>query len=355
MAATSVEVKSMGAVHLIMAAGSGSRLFPMSTKSQPKQFIKLENDFSLLQNTVKRLSHHPELVITTMEKYKGTLASQLEELKLECKFTIIVVPETYNTAYSICAASQLFKGRKIIAIPSDKVFDSEEFKTLMEAANRILTTKPDKVLLFGIKPTYPATGFGYLETKGDQVVRFVEKPCLEEAKRYLETGNYYWNGGMLGFTAEIMNSLCGKHRPDIMKVCNIATSESVVVGFKGMTVIRLSDRVDFGLAIEDISIDYAITERLLSDEMTFLPYEGKWIDIGSWKSVYDFLPKTEEGINKSCHVTCKSYNSRNCLVLSKMPVYLNGVTDLVVVVADDGTIMISHKDKTQDVKRLICL
>ncbi|AYV78519.1 MAG: mannose-1-phosphate guanylyltransferase/mannose-6-phosphate isomerase [Edafosvirus sp.] len=336
-------------IHLILCAGSGTRLFPLSTKYVPKQFLKLENDYSLLQNTVLRLSQYPELAITTMQKYLNILEEQLAELNLKCKYTVIVVPETYNTAYSICAVSLLFKERKIIAIPSDKIFIQDEFAKLMESASIILEKESNKVLLFGIKPTYPATGFGYLECKGNQVIKFIEKPSLEKATEYLANGTHYWNGGMLGFASEVMNKMYWAYRPDIIKLCDQATKNSIETENKNVKLITLAETLD---PVEDISIDYAINEKLSTDQMSLITFSGKWSDVGSWNSVYDILEKDGSGINKSAK--CKNYKSDNCLLMTKKPIYLNGVSNLVIVESDE-CILISGMDKSQDIKKLLSL
>lgn len=336
-------------IHVILCAGSGSRLFPMSHGNMPKQFLKLENNFSLIQNTVNRMSQFPELVITTMEKYKNTLIQQLDELNLKCKFTIIVVPETYNTAYSICAVSELFKERKLIVIPSDKIFNQDEFGKLMESANDMLDKKPNNVLFFGIKPTYPATGFGYLECEDDQVVKFIEKPNLEMAKEYLKNKDFYWNGGMLGFKSNILNKIYLEIRPDIKKICQAAIKDVAVTENKNVKIIKLTDPTD---KVEDISIDYAINEKLCRNQMSLIPFEGKWSDVGSWNSVYDVKEKNDDGINESAK--CKANDSKKCLVMTKKQVYLNGVSNLVIVETDDS-ILISNMDKSQDIKKLLSL
>jgi mannose-1-phosphate guanylyltransferase / mannose-6-phosphate isomerase len=338
-------------IHVILCAGSGTRLFPMSNKKVPKQFLKLENKYSLVQNTVLRMSQYPELVITTMAKYVEILTEQLNELGLKTKYTIVVVPESYNTAYSICAVSLLFENRKIIAIPSDKIFNQDEFAKLMETANNTLQKNLDKVLFFGIKPTYPATGFGYLEQKGDLVVRFVEKPTVEKAKEYIESGKYFWNGGMIGFVSEVLNDKYRVHRPDILKICKHAVENSLTLGGSKFKLIYVDHEKPCG-DVEDISIDYAINEKLREGEMSLVTFSGKWADVGSWNSVHDVLEKDEKKINKSAVV--KNYNSGNCLIMTKKPVYLNGVSDLILVETDD-CILVSHMDKSQDIKKLLAL
>lgn len=332
-------------IHVILCAGSGSRLFPLSNENIPKQFLKLENEYSLIQNTVKRMSQFPELVITTMQKYLHILEQQLEQLELACKYTIVIVPESYNTAHSICALSLLFKGRKIIAIPCDKIFIQDEFGKLMKSANQVLDKEPDSVLFFGIKPTYPATAFGYLECENDQVVKFIEKPTLQKATEFLEEGNYYWNGGMIGFLSDTMNGIYLIHRPDIVKICNKAIKNLVISENEIVKLIKLSDTSD---NVEDISIDYAINEKLCKDQMSLITFQGRWDDIGSWNSVYDVVQKNSDGINKSANY--KNYNSSNCLIITNKPIYLNGVSDLIFIETDE-CLLLSNLNEAQDIKQ----
>jgi mannose-1-phosphate guanylyltransferase/mannose-6-phosphate isomerase len=336
-------------LYAILSAGSGTRLFPMSNKNVPKQFLKLENKYSLLQNTVLRMSQHKEIVITTLHKYNKVLCEQLNELNLTCKFIIVYVPESYNTAYSICALSLLFKNRKIIAVPSDKIFNQDEFSKLMESANKILDENLDKILFFGIKPTYAATGFGYLECRNNKLIKFVEKPTLEKANEYLKDGNHYWNGGMLGFVTNVLAEKYLTYRPDILEVCKSAVEKLIVMYDKNLAGYDLGNP-DENDKIEDISIDYAINEKLKENEMSLIIFSGKWSDVGSWNSVYDILEKNSDGINKNANY--KNYNSSKCLVMTKKPVYLNGVSNLVLIETDE-CFLVSHLDKSQDIKKLL--
>jgi mannose-1-phosphate guanylyltransferase len=341
-------------LYLVMGAGSGTRLFPMSLPNAPKQFIKLENEYSLIQNTILRLPRSGDLVITTMEKYLDILKKQLAELKLNCEYTVVVVPETYNTAYSICVVSMLFEGRNIIAIPSDKIFDQTEFSSLMDLANDKLNKSGERILFIGKIPTYPATGFGYLECADDRVVRFVEKPCEQKAFEYIKSGKYYWNCGILGFSTNTLNKKYLEHRKDIVKMCEKALSNAVITSEgSNIGIIKLSKEGQiYGNGVEDVSIDYAINEKLKEGEMSFIPFNGKLLDVGSWNSIHDMLDKNENNINKTDK--CKSYKSENCLVMTKKPIYINGIKNLVIIETDE-CIMISDINKTQDVKTLVNL
>lgn len=337
----------MEPLHLILCAGSGTRLFPLSNNKMPKQFLRIENDYSLVQNTILRMSQFPELVITTMHKYLDILESQLAELKLNCKYTIVVVPETYNTAYSICAVSLLFKDRKIIAIPSDKIFKQNEFNDLMESAKTVLNNRPENILFIGIKPTYPSTAFGYLKVCGDNVAKFVEKPSFEKAKEFIENNQYYWNGGMIGFSSPILINAYETYRPDILRICEDATNRSEENNNKKIRLITLGITNEY---VEDISIDYAINEKLSMEKMSFLSFDGQWSDVGSWNSVYDVLEKNEDGINITANY--KSYNSKNCLIITDKQVFLNGMSNIVLIETDDK-ILLSDMDKSQDIKKLL--
>lgn len=334
-------------IYVILAAGSGNRLFPLSCQNIPKQFLKLENEYSLLQNTVRRMSQFTELVITTKQRYLNIMEQQLLELNLPCKYTIIIVPESYNTAYSICAISLLFKNKKIITIPCDKVFNQNEFVNIMKSADELLDKKPNNILFFGIKPYYAATEFGYLECENDSIVRFIEKPTREKAMEFFKKDNYYWNGGMLGFLPNTLKEVYLTHRQDILKICTEATLNSTI---SENSIVKLIKLADTNNKVEDISIDYAINEKLSKDQMSLIIFQGKWSDIGSWNNVYNIMEKNDDGINKSA--SCINHKSHDCLIISKKPVYLNNVSNLVFIETDDN-ILISNMDNTQDIKYLL--
>ena len=268
---------------VLLAGGTGTRLWPVSRQLYPKQLVKFIGDDSLVQTTIKRLISllDPENIrIVCGEEHVYETARHMEEIGIISKGKIISEPCGRNTAPAILlAVFYILKKEKdaiVCILPADHVIrDVKGFHAKLESAIRL--AESDNIVTFGIKPQYPETGYGYIE--GDQEVaegalkikRFVEKPDRQTAKDYLTAGNYFWNSGMFTFKASVILEEFIRHQPGIFQPME--------------KMVLKKDRVtyqEYG-QLPDISIDYAIMEKTAKGVV--LPSDFGWSDIGSWKSL----------------------------------------------------------------------
>lgn len=265
---------------VILAGGSGKRLWPLSRENYPKQFLPVTSDRSLLQETVERALDYTEeiLVVTNGRQYFHTLY-QLEDLGLNEK-NILTEPKGRNTAPAIYLATLYSKeisgDENLLILPSDHML-SEEFFAI---AGKAESCAKDYILTFGIKPTYPAMGYGYIKYGQDlgrcnTVEEFTEKPSPEKAKEFLKNGRYLWNSGIFLFNTNLMLEEFESHLPEISKY---PTSQELLENYKHLP---------------KISVDYGIMEK--TKRIAVVPFNGIWQDVGSWESVHKILPKDEEG------------------------------------------------------------
>jgi len=277
---------------LILAGGSGTRLWPLSREAYPKQFLRLNSEKSLFQQTVERLLKFisPEdIIVITNHLYKFNVIADLEAISSALTNHIILEPVRKNTAPAIALAIKYCleklgssQDEVLFVCPSDHIIKPvEKFVECVEKAERI--AKKGHLVTFGIKPFYPETGFGYIKIKGEDkggyfsVERFTEKPDPETAKRFLSEGNYFWNSGMFAFTLGTMIEELKLHASDIYHIFNNPL-DAMISNFYNMP---------------EISIDYAVMEK--SKKVVAIPMDICWSDIGSWDSLYDVLEKDEKG------------------------------------------------------------
>jgi mannose-1-phosphate guanylyltransferase len=330
---------------VIMAGGSGTRLWPLSRSGHPKQFLKLNGDDTMLQSTVKRL-HGLEIsasVTICNEEHRFFVAEQLREIdKLG---SIILEPIGKNTAPAIAlAALTTDDDPLLLVLAADHVIQDEEAFT--DAVNQAIPlAEAGKLVTFGIVPKEAHTGYGYIK-KGSQegsgfcVDKFVEKPSSQVANDYVESGNYFWNSGMFLFKASRYLEELNKFRPDIHAACLDATKEAE----SDLDFLRVSKEVFEKCPSE--SIDYAVMEK--TADAVLVPMDAGWSDIGSWSSLWDISEKNNDGNVALGDVLL--HNSKNCYVRSDDKlVAILGADDLVVVDTKDA-LMIAHKDAVQDAK-----
>ncbi|MGA1847122.1 mannose-1-phosphate guanylyltransferase/mannose-6-phosphate isomerase [Deferribacter abyssi] len=332
---------------IVLAGGSGSRLWPLSRKKFPKQFLKLTDDETLLQKTIKRnlyFTEKEDIVIVTNRDHSFFVKSQVQS-KLGEKINMLDEPIGKNTAPAIALGIKFIQEKlhgklndPVFISPSDHIISpASEFADYVKAAEKL--AKNGYIVTFGIVPTKPETGYGYIN-KGEKidsncykVNKFVEKPNLETAQKYLESGNYFWNSGMFMFSIETFIEEIEKFEP---KIYDIFTSsfESMIENFHKMP---------------DISIDYAIMEK--SNKVVVIPINITWSDIGSWDSVYEVMPKDENKNVIQGNVVSK--NSKNSLIIgSKRLLCTVGIEDLIIADTDDA-ILIAKKGYSQQVKDIV--
>lgn len=337
---------------VIMAGGTGSRLWPLSRDLMPKQFLKLDGQLTMLQATVKRLAGVnalPPLVICN-EEHRFIAAEQLRQIK-QLDHNIILEPVGRNTAPAIALAAMaaVKKGQDplLLVLAADHVIaNTLAFEQAVAKAQQLATQ--DKLVTFGIVPTHAETGYGYIcrgETVGDAfaVKRFVEKPDAATAQQYIASGNYYWNSGMFMFKASRYLAELKQHRLDIYTACEQAMLEVN----PDLDFIRVNKDAFF--ACPDDSIDYAVMEK--TNKAVVVPLNAGWSDVGSWSSLWDVSVKDEN--NNVLKGDVLSVASKNNYVFAETGLVATVGLENVVVVQTKDAVLVAAKDKVQDVKAIV--
>ncbi len=333
---------------LILAGGSGSRLWPLSRELYPKQLLNIQNTDSLLQETFLRLREcMPASNILSMTGVKHISTVKYQLSSLVDNPTVLSEPISKNTAPAIALAAKYIlektnKDPVILVVPSDHLInDTEKFVNTVKYGESI--AELGYIVTFGVTPSYPEIGYGYINVtdkhieKGFKVNKFVEKPDVELAKKYIEEGTYYWNSGIFMFKASVLLEELAKYSPDIYsKLDNFDFSSSDEIPF-----------TEFD-KMPNISIDYAVMEK--SDKIALLKLESDWNDLGSWKSIYDVSKKDKDGNVKIGHVLDEG--SKNSLMYSSSKLVATiGLENMVIVETEDA-ILACKSDKTQEVKKI---
>jgi len=340
---------------IIMCGGSGTRLWPLSRAQFPKQFLPLVNDTSMLQDTIARLpSQHKAPVFICNEDHRFLVAEQVKQISLG-KSTILLEPKGRNTApaVALAALNALAKNEDalLLVLAADHVInETEKFHQAISVAT--IAAAQGKLVTFGVVPTHAETGYGYIqkgkkqeEQQDDlyQVAKFVEKPNIETAQSYLDSGDYLWNSGMFLFKASRYIEELEKFRPDILSTCRASMSKVE----KDLDFTR-PDRESF-LQCADESIDYAVMEK--TEDAVVVPLDAGWSDVGSYSALWEVCQKDyQQNVIKGdviAHDTSNSYiHSQNKLIATL------GVDNLVVIDTPDA-VLIANKDKVQNVKDIV--
>ena len=332
---------------VVMAGGSGTRLWPLSRAAHPKQFLALHGDDTMLQATFKRLDglNIQSSVTICNEEHRFFVAEQLREIdKLG---SIILEPVGRNTAPAIAlAALSSAEGEDplLLVLAADHVIKDEVAFT-QTVMNAIPLAEAGKLVTFGIVAHEPNTGYGYIKKGESQgpgfaVDAFVEKPSIEVAKEYLESGDYLWNSGMFLFKASCYLEELKKHRRDIYEACQLAMEGAS----KDNDFLRVNE-LAFDACPSD-SIDYAVMEK--TDDAVVVPMDAGWSDIGSWSSLWDISDKDGNGNATYGDVILHEANNSYIRTDGKLVAAI-GVDDLVIVSTKD-VLVVAHKDSVQDVK-----
>ncbi|BDD88473.1 mannose-1-phosphate guanylyltransferase/mannose-6-phosphate isomerase [Desulfofustis limnaeus] len=337
---------------VILAGGTGSRLWPLSREIYPKQLLCLTSDLSLLQNTLRRVLALPGVLaplIVVGEEHRFITKSQVDELGIDGDYAILLEPTGRNTAPAISGAVEYVRRRGdgdptvILVLPADHlVRDEHAFAAAVaEGAER---ARAGAMVTFGIHPRRPETGYGYIERGADnRVTSFKEKPAREDAERYCAEGNYYWNSGMFAFTVPTFRKEMAEHAPQILASMDLA----VAAGVRDDRFFRFG-RTEMARCPED-SIDYALMEKTGRAEV--VAADLGWSDIGSWQALYEVLDKDANGNVSQGDVLLE--DTRNSLVRAEdMMVAAVGLEDTLVVETADA-VLVAPLSRSQDVKKIV--
>ncbi|KQV83786.1 mannose-1-phosphate guanylyltransferase/mannose-6-phosphate isomerase [Rhizobium sp. Root1220] len=342
-------------VPVIMAGGKGTRLWPLSRAAAPKQFIRFIGDKTLFQETLLRVSD-PTLyeapVVLTNEEFRFLVAEQARELDIPLS-GILLEPVARNTAAAVAAAATLVRDRfddgtiiHVLGSDYEIVADDTYFGCVRTAA---AAAADGKLVTFGIKPTEPATGYGYIEggeslASGAQTVkRFIEKPPLVKAEEMLADGGFYWNSGMFMFAVARLLDEMGTYAPAVLK----AAADALANGTADLDFVRL-DKTAFA-ASPNISIDYAIMEK--TSNAAVVPSPFKWSDLGSWDSVWKSGSRDEHGNVAAANTTL--VNTKNSLVMTHgVHLAVQGMDDIAVIASEDA-VYVGRLQDSQDVGNIV--
>jgi mannose-1-phosphate guanylyltransferase/mannose-6-phosphate isomerase len=351
----------MRIIPVILCGGSGTRLWPMSRKSYPKQFLKLAGDSTLFQQSITRsiaLENNniqiEEVLIVTSENHRFLVLEQLDELKLNVPFRILLEPVPKNTAPALTlaalAAQSTNPNSVLIVSPADHfIQDLEKYTIAMHKAIEAAQIKT--IVTLGIHPTHPDTGFGYIDYDGDASVKnvrtFKEKPKLEEAQQLIDQGEHAWNGGIF--------ILQPKTWIDAIQQCNIEILTSIKDAWKNKNTDQFFERPNSELFKQSPSdsIDYAVMEKInyLDVNVKLVLLDAGWSDLGSFDTLYKIEDKDNAGnIFKGDVVALNS--KKTVAISSRKNITLLGVENLIVIETADS-VLVADKSDTQSIKDLV--
>lgn len=318
--------KQNSIIHVILTGGVGSRLWPLSRKSRPKQYLEIFDGKSLFEMTVDRNSQLADKVMVVGNADNHHLSEKVMD-KTNTQYLNIIEATPRNTAAAIAFAAFAANRDDILIItPSDHIIDGmADYNTAIE--NAVLKAKEGFIVTFGIIPTKPETGYGYIEAKGDNVVSFREKPNETTAKEFMARGNFLWNSGMFCFKAGVLLDELKKFQPEVYE--------------KAKTVWEANNNgfLDFDLSIEipSISIDYAVMEH--SKKIKVVPASFSWSDLGSFEAVYEYLLSGDHPIDEygNMVIGCEKHTT------------FLGLKNTIFVYTDTANLIL-QKENSQDVK-----
>lgn len=345
---------------VLLAGGSGTRLWPLSRKSYPKQFSNLIGEKSLFQTSAQRLTSSkaiefaPHITLTNAD-FRFIIGEQLQQIGID-PGPILIEPQAKNTAAAILAASVFAyskdKNAILLVAPSDHVIpDTGGFHDAIRMG--ISHVHNQKMITFGIKPIHPETGYGYLELSVDPldnygtsgVKKFVEKPNIRKAKKMLNAGNYLWNAGIFLFRAQDMLDAFSAYAPETLKLVSQAVDEAAMdLGF-----LRLAEGP--WSKLEDISIDYAIMEK--AGNLVAVPYASRWSDLGGWDAVWaESLTDSSGNVTSATAHAIECSNSLLRSESSSQQLVGIGLSGIMAIAMPDA-VLVAPKGRAQDVKKAV--
>lgn len=336
-------------IPVVLSGGSGTRLWPLSRKHYPKQLLPLVTENTLLQDTLLRVDHLADPIIVCNNDHRFMVAEQVQSVGLHAA-SIILEPVARNTAPAIALAAfeaaQIDSDAIIAVFAADHVIlDQKNFRSALDIG--ITAAAMGKLATFGIVPAHPETGYGYIKSSSKsqdaEVLEFVEKPDLQTAKHYLESGDYLWNSGMFVFKASVYLDELKTFSPEIYKACE----EGFKQAKKDLDFLRI-DEAAFSQAADD-SVDYVVMEK--TKKAWVVPMDAGWSDVGSWSSLWDVSKKDENGnVNRGDVI---SIDSSDCYFESQDKLIAAiGLEGLVVINTKDA-LLLAKKDRVQEVKKIV--
>ena len=338
---------------VLLSGGVGSRLWPVSREAHPKQFQPLAGELSMLQQTLQRtsdLEESPPLVVCN-EEHRFMVAEQLRQVNLQAA-ALILEPQGRNTAPAVALAALQAVNTDpqalLLVLPADHLI--RDVEAFVEAVGKAIPLAQEgRLVTFGVVPSAAETGYGYIKCGSElasdlyDLERFVEKPDAATAQEYVDSGNYLWNSGMFLLRASAYLEQLGEHAPEILSSCQQAMAGASV----DLDFVR-PDALAFDECPSD-SIDYAVMEK--TDAGAVVSLDCGWSDVGAWSSLWDVAQRDAEGNASKGDVMLD--NCRNSYFRSESRlVAATGVEDLVVVETADA-VLVAHRDKVQDVKRIV--
>ncbi|THB73253.1 MAG: mannose-1-phosphate guanylyltransferase/mannose-6-phosphate isomerase [Gammaproteobacteria bacterium] len=343
-------------IPVIISGGAGARLWPVSRESDPKPFMQLPDGNSIIGKTFARaanLSGVADILVVTNQNYYFRTREEFEKSCDGVKLDFVLEPFGKNTAPAIAAAAFRVKERfgedvVMLVLPADHLISQQDIFQLA-VDNAVELAEQDFLATFGIEPTHPETGFGYIEKGGSisesgfEVFRFVEKPDLGKAQEYLASGKFVWNSGMFCFKASAFLEALSQYTPEMFEQISSCWEQT---NADSLPLVLDADSLK---RVEGDSIDYAVMEKANNVAVVSAAFE--WNDIGSWAAMADVFDEDSNGNAVEGDVI--AIDSNNCLVDSKQRLTaVVGVNDIVVVNDEDATLVV-HKDKVQDVKKVV--
>lgn len=344
----------MNLIPTILCGGAGSRLWPVSRETHPKPFIRLADGQSLLQKAFLRgatLANATEVItVTNRELFFKTADEYREVNDAKIPTSYILEPFGRNTAPAIAAAAiQVAKKHGdaaiLLVLPADHLIaDQAAFADAVAKAAAL--AQDGSLVTFGIKPDRPETAYGYIQAAGNRVVRFVEKPSLDKAKAYVDSGDYLWNSGMFCFRADSMLRELERYSPEILVSIRTCIAQSQAA--QGASFSQLELNADAFTKVPDISIDYAVMEK--SEDVAVVPCQIGWSDIGSWDAVSELSKPDTDG--NRVHGTALLHDSSDCFVQSEdRMVGVVGANNLIIIDTPDA-LLVADRSRAQDVKHI---
>jgi mannose-1-phosphate guanylyltransferase/mannose-6-phosphate isomerase len=340
---------------VILAGGTGSRLWPLSRELYPKQLLQLTDATSLLQTTVLRVGQIPEmlpLVVVVGEEHRFITRSQIDELHVVKEYTILLEPVGRNTAPAIAGAVEYVVANGggddviMLILPADHLVKNlKQFRKVVKKAAELAAD--GLIVTFGIEPKHPETGYGYIERgDGDMVISFKEKPDQATAREYLDKGNYFWNSGMFAFSTKTFRQEMEKHAPVILS----CMAEATRAGKRDERFFRL-DNEAMSKCPSD-SIDYALMEK--TSKAAVVAADLGWSDIGSWQALWDVLEKDADGnIKQGTADDLIIKDTKNCLIRSDGRLVATVGLEETLVVETADAVLVAPLSRSQDVKKIV--